>query len=78
MTTLTTISTIIGLIPSILDLIKSIETQIPVSGKGKEKLEFVKNALTIAYPQIVEIWGTIEKIIAAAVTLYNATGIFKK
>lgn len=78
MSAITTITTILQLIPTILEIIKSIETQIPQSGKGKEKLEFVKNVLTTVYPQVVDIWGMVEKIIAASVTLFNATGIFKK
>ncbi len=45
---------------------------------GKAKLEYVKNVLTAAYPQVVEIWNLVEKIITASVNLYNATGIFKK
>jgi phage-related minor tail protein len=76
--TITTISTVLQLIPTILEIIKAVETQIPASGMGKEKLEFVKNVLSTAYPQVVEIWGMVEKIIAASVTLFNATGAFKK
>lgn len=78
MSTITTITTVLGLIPTILDIIKAVEAQIPETGKGKEKLEFVKNVLTTAYPQVVELWGMVEKIITASVTLYNATGVFKK
>jgi len=78
MSAIATITTILGLVPTILDIIKAVEAQIPESGKGKEKLEFVKNVLTTAYPQVVEIWGMVEKIVAAAVTLYNATRSFQK
>lgn len=77
-TAITTISTVLQLIPTILEVIKAVETQIPQTGKGKEKLEFVKNVITTAYPQVVEMWGMVEKMISAAVTLYNATGTFKK
>lgn len=78
MSAISTITTVLGLIPTILDVIKAVEAQIPETGKGKEKLEFLKNVLTTAYPQVVEIWGMVEKIVTAAVTLYNATGTFKK
>lgn len=77
-TAITTISTVLQLIPTILEIIKAVEAQIPETGKGKEKLEFVKNVITTVYPQVVEMWGMVEKIISAAVTLYNATGTFKK
>lgn len=76
--TITTITTVLQLIPSILEIIKAVEAQIPETGKGKEKLEFVKNVLSTAYPQVVEIWGIVEKIITASVNLYNATGVFNK
>jgi len=78
MSAIATITTVLGLIPTILDIIKAVEAQIPETGKGKEKLQFVKNVLTTAYPQVVEIWGMVEKIITAAVTLYNATRSFQK
>lgn len=78
MSAIATITTVLGLIPTILDIIKAVEAQIPETGKGKEKLEFLKNVLTTAYPQVVEIWGMVEKIITAAVTLYNATRSFQK
>ena len=75
---LETIKNVLQLVPTILTIIDAVEKQIPEGGKGKEKLEFVKNALTAAYPQITEMWGTVEKIIGAAVTLFNTTGKFKK
>lgn len=78
LTSITTITTVLKLVPTILEIIKAIEAQIPESGKGKEKLEFVKNILTTTYPQVVDIWGMVEKIINAAVNLYNTTGVFKK
>lgn len=69
---------IMQLIPLILQIVKAVESQIPEGGKGKDKLTFVRNVLTDAYPQIVDMWSIVEKIIAATVTLYNTTGIFKK
>lgn len=75
---LATIKLILQVLPYILELVKAIESQIPESGKGKEKLQFVKDVLTTAYPQIVDVWGMVEKIIASTVTLYNTTGAFKK
>jgi hypothetical protein len=78
MSALTTISIILQLVPTILELIKAVETEIPDSGKGSEKLTFVKEVITAAYPQVVEIWGLVDKIITAAVNLYNATNTFKK
>jgi hypothetical protein len=48
------------------------------TGKGKEKLSFVRTTIEDLYPQAVEIWPMIEKMIASAVSMYNATGTFKK
>lgn len=73
-----TVKIIIQLIPLILQLVKAVEENIPESGKGKDKLAFIRSVLTEAYPQISELWGIIEKIIASTVALYNATGVFKK
>lgn len=78
MSAIATITTVLSLIPTILDIIKAVEAQIPETGKGKEKLEFVKNVLTTVYPQVVEIWGMVEKIVTASVNLYNATRSFQK
>ena len=76
MSAIATITTVLSLIPTILDIIKAVEAQIPETGKGKEKLEFVKNVLTTVYPQVVEIWGMVEKIVSASVNLYYATRCF--
>ena len=75
---LETIKLILQLVPIILELVKSVETQIPEGGKGKAKLDFIQSVLSDAYPQIMNVWGIVEKIISSAVTLYNTTGVFKK
>lgn len=73
-----TVKIIVQLIPLILQLVKAVEDNIPEGGKGKDKLAFIRNVLTDAYPQISDMWSIIEKIIASTVALYNATGVFKK
>lgn len=75
---LSTIKLILQLIPIILEIIKAVEDQIPESGMGKEKLQFIKEVLMSAIPQVEEIWSMVEKIVSSAVTLYNSTGVFKK
>lgn len=75
---LATTKLIIQLIPYILELIKVVEAQIPEQGQGKAKLAFIRESLTAVYPDIVNVWGMVEKIITASVTLFNATGAFKK
>jgi len=73
-----TVKIVIQLIPLILQLVKAVEENIPEGGKGKDKLEFIQNVLTETYPQISNIWTTIEKVINSSVALFNATGVFKK
>lgn len=76
---------VLGLLPVLLDTIKAIETAIPVSGKGKEKMDLIKTALQTTYDATNEtkttfqtVWPQLESIISKVVAIYNATGIFKK
>lgn len=69
---------IIQIIPYILTLLKSVEESIPEGGAGKAKLTFVRETIAAIYPQIMDSWPVIEKIISYAVTLYNTTGVFQK
>lgn len=75
---LSTLKTIITLIPLILDLIKAVEMAIPEGGKGKEKLAFIHDILTNLFPEVGAIWTQVEFVISRAVTLYNAIGVFRK
>jgi hypothetical protein len=67
---------VIQLIPALIELIKAIEAAIPESGKGKEKLEAIRNIIEITYDGAKEIWPMIEKIVATLVTMFNKTGVF--
>lgn len=69
---------IIQIIPYILTLLKAVEESIPEGGAGKAKLAFVRETIGAIYPQIMDSWPVIEKIISYAVTLYNTTGVFQK
>lgn len=75
---LETLKLIIQLIPYILELLKAVEAAIPQSGAGKEKLAFVRETISTLYPQVLDSWPTIEKIISYAVNLFNSTGLFAK
>lgn len=76
---------VLGLLPVILDAVKSIEAAIPISGKGKEKMDLIKTALQTTYDATNQtkttfqvIWPQLESIITKVVSVYNSTGIFKK
>ena len=68
---------ILQLIPTIIGIITSLETAIPISGQGKVKLDLIKNFLGIASDTLNEIWPAIEKIISVFVTTANSIGVFK-
>lgn len=69
---------IIQLLPYLIDLIKLVESNLPEKGKGKEKLQFIRETLEGISPELTEHWVIIEKIITSLVTLFNNTGVFKK
>jgi len=73
----TIIKTILTLLPAIIDAIKAIETAIPISGKGAEKITAVKEIIVDVNKHATELWPHIEKTINILVRLFNSTGIFK-
>lgn len=66
------------IVPALIGLIKSIEEALPEAGFGKDKLEAVRKIIESTYEGAAEIWPTLEKVISAIVTMFNAVGIFKK
>lgn len=74
----------LGLLPVVIETIKAIENAIPVAGKGKDKLELVKNVLQTTFETsnqsidvFQELWPTLQSIIGAVVSTFNTLGIFK-
>lgn len=74
---LETLKLIVQILPLVFDLMDSIEKAIPDGGKGKEKLQYIKETLTTITPQISDIWDKLEKIIDYTVALFNAVGKYK-
>lgn len=77
--------TILELIPAIITAITAIEESIPGQGNGEKKLEIVKATLQQAYATgsgvtgaFETVWPAISGAVAAVVTVFNATGAFKK
>jgi len=76
------------LIPHALDIAKTIEEAIPISGQGKAKLDAGLAIGQVVYDteqDIQKSWGNpaaflaaLTKAIGIAVTLLNAAGVFKK
>lgn len=82
---LTIIKTVLALLPVILETVRAIETALPGSGQGAQKLALVRAAVEAAFGVVKDattsfdvIWPALEKIVASAVGLFNSNGLFKK
>lgn len=73
---LTTLTTILGLIPSLITAIKAIEEAIPGQGQGEAKLTAIRKILEITDAGIAALWPTLAKVIGVVVDLFNKTGTF--
>jgi len=76
---------IITILPFLIDAVKAIEDAIPGQGKGEMKLAAIRTVVESAYeatdevlPKIESVWPVIQKTIAGLVSIFNASGIFKK
>ena len=81
----TIIKTVLGLLPVVVEAVKAIETALPESGAGAQKLEIIKATLSSAYEvandtvaSFESIWPVLSSMIAAIVAAFNAAGVFKK
>lgn len=68
---------VVGLLPLLTQLVKSVEQAIPETGKGQAKLAMVREILEAADATLSASWPLIETLIAALVKGLNATGAFK-
>jgi len=71
---LETIKAVFTLIPLISALLVQVEGVIPMSGKGKEKLEAVKLILLALNEGYGALWPAISAVITGLVSLYNKVG----
>ncbi len=69
---------VVQMLPTLITLIKQIEEVVPTSGQGTAKLALVREIVEASYTNMMEIWPLVEKAVAALVTFFNATGLFKK
>jgi len=75
---LTSVTTVLQLLPSIITAIRAIEEAIPGKGLGEMKLAAIREILESASGQVSMIWPLIEKAIGVLVGLFNKTGVFTK
>ena len=69
--------TALRLIPTILKVVKSIEEEIPLPKKGKEKLDFVLEVVEKTNDTMQNLSPIVKPIVSAAVKLYKVTGVFR-
>lgn len=69
---------IVQLVPAVIQLMKSIEEAIPGQGQGAAKIAAVRQILEVTVDSFNQVWPALEKVIAALVSVFNATGVFKK
>ena len=77
---ITILKTVISIIPTIIQLIDTLEAAFPQSGKGAAKLDIVKSVLqgSVEISEDVEngqfdgIWNVVTKVIGAVVALRKA------
>ena len=79
------IQIIVTLLPQLIDIIKAVESAVPTTGSGAEKLALVRgiienvfNAATDITEEFADIWPVLVGIINNIVSVFNAIGIFKK
>lgn len=75
---LETIRLIATLFAAVREVVLVIEQAMPESGRGAAKLAAAKELLTIAGAVTEASAPFVDKVIAAAVALYNASGTFRK
>ncbi len=75
---LTSVTTVLQLLPSIITAIRAIEEAIPGKGLGEMKLAAIREILESASGQVSMIWPLIEKAIGVLIGLFNKTGVFTK
>lgn len=66
-----TLLALIQLIPALIELIKKVETEFPGAGKGKMKLDVIKDLLTAGYSGITAMWPALVVIIGVLVNAFN-------
>lgn len=82
---LSIIKLVLSLLPLIIDVVKAVETAMPASGQGANKLALVHDVLQEAYnagtgavAKFEDVWPVLQNTVTSVVTFFNTTGLFKK
>lgn len=72
---------VLAVVPVIISLIKTLESEWPQAGLGKEKLAVVRQIFESAYkaveesmPSIEKVWVVVQGVIDSMVSLFNKAG----
>ena len=74
---MSTLLTILGLIPNLIKAVQAAEEFAPLAGNGKAKLDLVLGIITDVYADAGKLIPQITAVIARIVSFANALGIFK-
>ena len=74
---MSTLISILGLIPNLIKAVQAAEEFAPLAGNGKAKLDLVLGVITDVYADAGKIIPQITAVIARIVAFANALGIFK-
>lgn len=66
------------LIPTLIEIVKTVEKLMPEGGRGKEKLAAVRAMVEGVYGDVSAAWPNIEGVITLFVRLANVTGVFRR
>lgn len=76
---------VLALLPILIQVIKAVEEAIPGQGKGEQKLQMIRGAVEGVYAtfsqasiSFEELWPSIQSLAKTVVSVFNATGQFKK
>jgi hypothetical protein len=74
---MSTLISILGLIPNLIKAVQAAEEFAPLAGNGKAKLDLVLGVISDVYADAQKIVPQITAVIARIVAFANALGIFK-
>ena len=72
------ISTVLSLLPSVIQAIKAIEDAIPGAGKGEAKISAIRQIIEACDAGAKELWPVLQKVIGILVATFNSVGVFSK
>lgn len=85
MTYIQIIQLVIALLPQLIEAVKTVETALPQSGQGAQKLAIVRSILESAWTTggqakaaFDQVWPTLGATISALVAAFNIAGVFPK